>query len=168
MGTYELVRYLAVQQYFELRLLNKKKMVASDAAAAQFWKAKQTSYRSRMIRRDAREFLLSGSIIKNRQGKHAKRSSVLDDNDIKEKIIEWFRSVPQFQRNLQSLRNHLKNVILPGCVGSSTLSNEVDESGVSTKPLLITCLRKKMIEWGFNFKRLGMLERKIYFMFTYE
>jgi len=138
MGVYELVRYQAVQQYFELRLLKKKKMEASMQSATLFWKTKTTTYRSRMVRRDAEEFLLSGSIIKNRQGKHAKRSSVLDDNDIKEKAIEWFRSVPHFQRNLQSLRNQLKNVILPECVGSSTLSDEVDESGVSTQPLSIT------------------------------
>lgn len=69
-----------------------------------------------MIRKYAEEYIKSGCISLSAQGKHSKISSVLDDNDVKRKMIEWFRSVPKFQRNIQGLRNELRTVILPASI----------------------------------------------------
>ena len=76
-------------------------------------------------------------------------------NDIKEKTLEWFRSVPKFQRNIPTLQNELRTVILPAAIENHTLNVEVDDSGAITNPLSIECIRNKLIQWGFRFKRVG-------------
>ncbi|GAA5804365.1 hypothetical protein HPULCUR_009853 [Helicostylum pulchrum] len=45
--------------------------------------------------------------------------------DIKEKALEWFRSVPKFQRNIPTLQNELRTVILPAAIENHTLNVEV-------------------------------------------
>ncbi|KAI9273535.1 hypothetical protein EDC94DRAFT_690459 [Helicostylum pulchrum] len=83
------------------------------------------------------------------------------NNDIKEKVLEWFRSVPKFQRNIPTLQNELRTVILPAAIENHTLNVEVDDSGAITNPLSIECIKNKLIQWGFHFKRVGKV---IYFV----
>ncbi|KAI9249924.1 hypothetical protein EDC94DRAFT_698095 [Helicostylum pulchrum] len=68
-------------------------------------------------------------------------------NDIKEKALEWFRSIPKFQRNIPTLQNELRTVILPAAIENHTLNVEVDDSGAITNPLSIECIRNKLIQW---------------------
>ncbi|KAI9260037.1 hypothetical protein EDC94DRAFT_660337 [Helicostylum pulchrum] len=78
---YERTKYQAVQTYFRLRIEGIKKMDASETAAKTFWHGKPIAYRSRMIRENATSYLETGKIAECAQGKHSKRTSVLDDND---------------------------------------------------------------------------------------
>ena len=156
-GTYEYAKYQAAHYYLQLRVEGVKKMYASVLAAKLFWGNKATTYRSRAIRGYAQEYIKFGKIAMGAQGKHSKRVSVLDDNDIKRKLIEWIRSVPKSHRNLQGIQNHLRDTILPAAVESDTLHLETDTEGAITNPLSLECIRRKLIEWGFSFKQVGKL-----------
>lgn len=79
-SAYERSKYQAVKYYFRL-IEGKKKMVASETAAKYYWHGKTITYRSRMIRLYAKTYLETGKIVESTQGKHSKRTSVLDDND---------------------------------------------------------------------------------------
>lgn len=154
-GTYEYAKYRAVHHYLGLRIQGIKLMEASMIAAKACWYDKATTYRSRVIRRYAKEYISTGVIMRGFQGKHSKRVSVLDDNDIKRKVIEWFLSVPKFQRNIAGIQNQLRTVILPSLIESDTLNDDVYVDGVVKNPLSDECIRKKLIEWGFEFQRVG-------------
>ncbi|KAG2231563.1 hypothetical protein INT48_002979, partial [Thamnidium elegans] len=128
-GTYERTKYLAVHLYLELRI---------DGINI-------------VIRKYVAEYIITGEITKGLQGKHSKRISILDDNDIKRKVIEWFRSVPKFQRNIPAIQNELRHVIIPNAIENNALNVERYSNAVTS----IECIRKKLIEWGFHFKRVG-------------
>lgn len=155
-GTYERTKYLAVHLYLELRIAGIKRVQASELAAKRFWYSNVTVYRCIAIRKYAAEYIVSGKITEGSQGKHSKRVSVLDDNDIKRKIIEWFRSVPKFQRNVPAIQNELRNVIIPKAIENNALNAE----RYANEAISIECIRKKLIEWGFHFKRAGKLIMK--------
>jgi hypothetical protein len=156
-SNYERSKYQAVHVYLDLRIKGVKKMKASETAAKAFWYNKSTSYRSKIIRKYAKNYLESGKIAESAQGKHSKRVSVLDDNDIKRKVIEWFRSVPKFRRNIRGIQNELRTVILPSAIENNRLNLELDDSGAIINPLSVECIRQKLIQWGFSFKRVGKL-----------
>ncbi|GAA5805567.1 hypothetical protein HPULCUR_011086 [Helicostylum pulchrum] len=75
--------------------------------------------------------------------------STLPYNNIKGKVLEWFRSVPKFQRNIPTLQNELRTVILPAAIENHMLNVEVDDSGAITNPLSIECIRNKLIYWTY-------------------
>lgn len=154
-GTYETIKRSAVYDYLTLRLEGSNKTEASSVAAKRFWFEKATKYRSNMIIKYANEYMEKGTIAESAQGKHSKRVSVLDDNDIKRKVIEWFRSIPRSLRCIPLLQAHLKNVILPESIDRDDLNIELDSNNVATKPLSSECIRRKLIEWGFDFKCLS-------------
>lgn len=80
---------------------NMKKMEASKHATFLIHKNKTSDHKARNIRRHTKEYLENGGVIAlGTQGKHSKRVSVLDDADIKRKVIEWFRSVPRAKRSV--------------------------------------------------------------------
>lgn len=72
-------------------------------------------------------------------------------------MIEWFRSVPKFQRNIRGIQNELRTVILPAAIDNSSLNLETDANGIVTNPLSVESIRTKLIKWGFHFKRVGKL-----------
>jgi hypothetical protein len=154
---YERAKHQAVHYYLQLRIEGLRKMDASETAAKMFWYNKSVTYRSRMIRLYAESYLESGKIAQSAQGKHSKRISVLDDNDVKQKVLEWFRSVPKYQRNIAGIQNQLRTVILPATIENNTLNVEADATGTITDPLCAESIRQKLIQWGFNFKRVGKL-----------
>ncbi|KAI9247109.1 hypothetical protein EDC94DRAFT_664736 [Helicostylum pulchrum] len=83
--------------------------------------------------------------------------STLPYNDINEKVLEWFRSVPKFQRNIPILQNEFRTVILPAAIENHTLNVEVDDSGAITNPLSIECIRNKLIQWICTASRIKKL-----------
>ncbi|GAA5798542.1 hypothetical protein HPULCUR_003947 [Helicostylum pulchrum] len=127
-------------------------MKASETAAETLWYNKSVTYRSRMIRLYAKSYLESGKIDES-------MVSVLDDNDTKKKVLEWFRSVPKLQRNIPTLQNELRTVIVPAAIENYMLNVEVDDSGAITNPLSIECIRNKLIQWT-----LDLVSAKLYFL----
>lgn len=130
-------------------------MQSSRAAAKLVYKEKATEYRAEVIREYAKEYLSTGSISLGAHGKHSKRVSVLDDNDIKMKAVKWFRSQPKAKRSIPALVKHLREEILPQAVGDDTLSEERLVDGSAVSQLSAESVRRKLIFWGFAFKRLG-------------
>ncbi|OAD70636.1 hypothetical protein PHYBLDRAFT_69527 [Phycomyces blakesleeanus NRRL 1555(-)] len=156
LGVAEMGKYEGAYHYlYALINTDMKKMAASKFASDIVYKQKSTWYRARKIRQHAKEYLETRRISLGAQGKHAKRVSVLDDEDIKQQILEWFRSQPRAKRSIAGLSVHLKEVILPKAIGSSLLSDELEIEGSAIKPLSTDCLRRKLISWGFHFKHLG-------------
>lgn len=159
LGHAEMSKYEAIFLYFTFRVEEEmNKMDASAVASFFIHKSKTTTYKARKIRDNADEYLLTDSITKNAQGKHSKRVSVLDDEDIKKKIIQWFSSQPMPKRNIGMLQEHLKTVILPKTVENDTLNDETEVEGAVVKPLSDDCLRRKLISWGFHFQRRGNIK----------
>lgn len=157
LGHYQMVKYEGVYHYLSFRVsLNLKKMEASRLASDLVYKQKSTIYKARKIRDYAAEYLERRLIAPGSQGKHSKRVSVLDDEDLKRKILHWFRSQPKAKRSIALLKNQLTEVILPQAIESNTLNSELlaDRNEV-INPLSDDCLRRKLISWGFHFQRLG-------------
>jgi hypothetical protein len=154
-GTYEYSKYRAVLHYCRYRLQGDKRLEASIKAAQDTWYNKSTTYRAKMIRQYAQEYLATNRITKGGQGKHSKRFSVMDDNDIKRKTIAWFRSVARAHRNIPAVQNQLRQVILPEAIKNTTLNIQQDDNDKIINPLSLDCIRRKLIEWGFSFKLNG-------------
>ncbi|GAA5809711.1 hypothetical protein MFLAVUS_003124 [Mucor flavus] len=140
-GTYERTKYLAVHLYLELRIEGIKRVQASELAAKRFWYSKATIYRCIAIRKYAAEYIISGKITEGPQG------------NTRREYLLWMimTSVPKFQRNVPAIQNELRNVIIPKAIENNALNAE----RYANEATSIKCIRKKLIEWGFYFKREG-------------
>ncbi|GAA5813405.1 hypothetical protein MFLAVUS_006883 [Mucor flavus] len=132
-GTYERTKYLDVHLYLELRIEGIKRVQASELAAKRFWYSNATIYRCIAIRKYAAEYIVSGKITEGPQGNTRRES------------------VPKFQRNVPAIQNELRNVIIPKAIENNALNAE----RYANEATSIECIRKKLIEWGFRFKREG-------------
>lgn len=148
MGTYELARLQAVLLYLEKIDNGKKPSVASREAALDVWKTPSKFYRARAIRTWAKEYLEHGSLQKHQQGKHAKRSSILTDNDVKERAVEWFRAQSPSKRTIESLIKYIKDEIFPEVLSSASYDGNDDNYPALSTYTVAEYLRK----WGFTFK----------------
>ena len=70
-------------------------------------------YRPKAIRKWASFFLQHGELSVHSQGSHLKRLSVLSDEDIKKKVMDYFRSKKPNQRTLCNLVDRTRRVIIP-------------------------------------------------------
>lgn len=158
LGVSELAKYEGVYHYlYMIEHCKCNKTEASRIASEIVYKHKATIYKARKIKEYAKEYLLSGSITKNAQGAHSKRVSVLDDEDIKHQILEWFRNQPKAKRSIAALQKQLTEVILPKKIEADQLCDEIEVEGGSVPQLSADSIRRRLISWGFNFKYLGKL-----------
>ncbi|CAG8616986.1 16706_t:CDS:2, partial [Cetraspora pellucida] len=135
---YEVQRLTSIFHYFRLLLDGEKKIKASEKIADAIWKdIRNTEYMSRCIRGWAKDFLEQGTLPSHQQGKHAKRESLLDDEDLK---LAAYRSP-------LSLKKELETNIFPKLLGVPITISE-------------TTTRKFMHLWGFHKKTIG---QQIYF-----
>jgi ribosome-associated translation inhibitor RaiA len=139
--SYQLNRYFVVQQYLKLCLEGKKKIEASEIAAKNRGFS-VTGYSLQNIRMWADCFLKDGLIPHHQHGVHAKRQSILSDEDVKKRAIEWLRSQDPLLRSPQGLKLHLENTILPERLG---------ESGT----IAVRTITKYMHAWGFAYRKVG-------------
>lgn len=112
------LRLTAVLQYLKLIKLGKKKLESSISIANQLDRGK---YFARCIREWAQIVKEGDSIPFSNRGLHRKTSSLLDDEDIKLRIIE-FLNEKKFKFNINDFINHLSSVIFP-CVGVEKETN---------------------------------------------
>ncbi|CAG8838208.1 26808_t:CDS:2, partial [Gigaspora margarita] len=112
---YEVQRLTSVFHYFRLLLNGERKIQALEQIADNLWKDIQnTEYMSHCIRGWAKDFLEQGTLPSHQQGKHAKRASLLDDEDIKLAAYIWLRSIlPKDQQQEQYDDDNMENVIPP-------------------------------------------------------
>jgi hypothetical protein len=66
------------------------------------------------------------------------------------------------KKSIIGLQKPLKEVILPEAFDSNSLNDEVQVDGSIIQPLSDTCLRRKLISWGFHFQHLSMRKSQVY------
>lgn len=88
---FQLQRLMTIHRYMVLLLEGNGKMDASRRAAEARWMS-TTDHACRCIRSWTKTYLHLGHLPEHSQGKHAKRESVLDDEDVKMRCLEWLWS----------------------------------------------------------------------------
>lgn len=115
---YEVQRLTSICQYFRLLMDGEKKIKASEKIADTFWKGiRNTEYMAHCLRGWAKAFLDQGSLPSHRQGKHAKRESLLDDEDLKLVACTWLRFTLPKDRSPLALKKELESSIFPRLLG---------------------------------------------------
>ncbi|CAG8804948.1 25474_t:CDS:2, partial [Gigaspora margarita] len=76
-----------------------------------------TEYMSHCIRGWLKDFLEHGTLPRHQQGKHTKRESLLDDEDLKLAACTWLRSIPPKDRSPLALKKELETNIFPKLLG---------------------------------------------------
>ncbi|CAG8624062.1 18131_t:CDS:2 [Gigaspora rosea] len=95
-----------------------KKMEASKEVAEIFWKGiRNTQHMACCLRRWTKDYLIQGSLPSQQQVKHAKRISLLDDEDIKLAACRWLRSILPKDCSPLALKNELEKTIFPKLLG---------------------------------------------------
>lgn len=146
LSSYQIQRLFAVQRYLALRLEGQKKLKASKDAAAARWTS-DSKHAALCIRRWTNTYLKLGELPLHSQGKHAKRESVLDDQDVKDSCTSWLRSCDPKVRSADGLRTQIETEILPKILG------------VDGKTVSVVTVSKYMHLWGFARTRVGQQVR---------
>lgn len=132
------------------RMEGVKKGLASREAARIYWKKSNVSYRAMTIIKWAKEFLSLGKLSNHKQGVHAKRKCFLNDSDVKEKVLQYLRSITPAERSLIVAKKFIDETILPTFLGVSGTQDGVSEA----------TMRKYFYEWGYGYRKN---EKTIYF-----
>ncbi|OAD68002.1 hypothetical protein PHYBLDRAFT_151085 [Phycomyces blakesleeanus NRRL 1555(-)] len=93
---FEVSKHIVVKDYFRRLFNNCKKIEASEKAAEIFW-TKPSKYHAEA-------------------GKHAKRSSIIDDEDLKKKAIVWLRAQKAERQTVVDLKKYLDEMLFPSCL----------------------------------------------------
>ncbi|OAD67406.1 hypothetical protein PHYBLDRAFT_151658 [Phycomyces blakesleeanus NRRL 1555(-)] len=115
---FEVSEHIVVKEYFQRLLNNCKKIEASEKAAEIFWTT-SSKYCGETVRGWAKEFLQFGKVSDHQQGKHAKRSSIVDDEDLKKKAIVWLCTQKAERRTVVNLKKYLDEMLFPSCLGNN-------------------------------------------------
>lgn len=138
---YDFKRLQSVQFYLKGLLNGKGKLESAEEVAAILWDYKKT-YLPRCIIKWSKEYCDNSKLQPFRQGRHCKRVSLLDDEDIKEKACRWLRSVQPKNRSPKGLKEQLEETIL------------LEKLGLPVNISLQTVTRF-MNFWGFNNRKCG-------------
>ncbi|KAI8093929.1 hypothetical protein BDF21DRAFT_320206, partial [Thamnidium elegans] len=146
--SYNFLRYHSISCYFLKRLEGKKVGEASLAVAALFWKKNNKSYRVETIVGWANEFLREGELSNHSQGVHTKRTSFLNDSDIKMMILDGIRKTNPAERSLVVIKKYIEEVVAPSVLG------------VQGRTISSSTISKYLQEWGYLYRKN---EKTIYF-----
>ena len=140
MSDYQRQKYRAVHGYLLKRIHGLKTIKASQQAANNIFILPSKYYRPYAIRFWANEFIQHGTISTHQQGKHAKRVSFFDYEDIQLAARNWFMITKPEKRSIHELTTRINAVIIPQALGvPSNISMSV--------------VRNYIHEWGFMYRR---------------
>lgn len=151
---FQLQRLFAVQRYFEKRLEGVGKMAASTDAAQSRW-ISPTAHTARCIRQWADVYLQLGELPEYKQGKHAKRESFLDDEDVKQKGLTWLRTTAVKDRSPAGLKQYIEETVMPA------------KLGVAGRTISVDTVIKFLRLWGFEKKEIGQQVSDLQVDFTF-
>ena len=117
MSDYQRQKYRAVHGYLLKRIHGLKTIKASQQAANNIFILPSKYYRPYAIRFWANEFIQHGTISTHQQGKHAKRVSFFDYEDIQLAARNWFMITKPEQRSIHELATRINTVIIPQALG---------------------------------------------------
>ncbi|KAG1453814.1 hypothetical protein G6F56_007478 [Rhizopus delemar] len=107
------MRYRVVKEMLVLLQEDKTFVEASNVAVEIHWNDPSKDFRPVVARQWMNSFLVSGKIPAHRQGKHAKRLSILSNPDIKKRCVDWLRSQKATHRSIPALRNFIRDNVFP-------------------------------------------------------
>lgn len=111
--SFQQLKYSAIARYFHFRCAGHRAVKASELAAVG-WKS-QTDHACKSIRSWAKIYLDTGRLPEHSQGRHSKRESLLNDEDIKNDCLTFLRSTHKSIRSpeglLEALEYRLKRVL---------------------------------------------------------
>ncbi|KAK9342492.1 hypothetical protein V1522DRAFT_358256, partial [Lipomyces starkeyi] len=135
--------------YYEDLLKGKKKMEAS-LSIARLALRNRGPYMASVIRAWGKLFERTGSLPSpDRRGQHKKLRTALDDEDIKRKCIEYFRSTPINERTATVLKAFYENTVYP------EFNGKIERMNIS-----LTTVTGYLRKWGFS---LGRHTKDVYF-----
>lgn len=145
--TYDFVRYTSVKMYFRYRLAGYNKGESSEKVAQDFWPNSSKAYRAKSIVKWSKEFLRQGELSRHCQGVHIKRESLLNDADVKGKILEMIRATKPAERSLSYIKKYIEDDVFPLILG---VTGSISEPTLS----------KYLYEWGYSYRKN---QKAIYF-----
>ncbi|KAK9374916.1 uncharacterized protein V1513DRAFT_425036 [Lipomyces chichibuensis] len=147
----EVLQLMVLKRYFNDRLGGKGKMQASIDAA--YYSFDRGVYLARVIRGWARLYEYTESLPPPRKrGKHTICTSALDDEDIREQCLSYFRSLPPNARSATKLKAYNEQVVYPEGNTKDIYHDDHNRADVveyrkSWTPTMIN-YRTKMREYG--------------------
>lgn len=116
LNQFDFLRSQSVKMYLMRLLEGKKKIESAKQIAKEIWN-KDTAYFCRAIRQWSSSFLKTGMISKFQQGKHSKRPSLLDDEDVQLTICKYIRTLNPKDRNMPDIQKYINEFVLPRKIG---------------------------------------------------
>ncbi|CAG8828644.1 13194_t:CDS:2 [Gigaspora margarita] len=115
---YEVQRLISVFHYFRLLLNSEKKIRALEQITDNLWKdIRNMKYMSRCIRGWVKDFLEQSTLPSHQQEKHAKRTSLLDNENLKLAAHIWLCFISPKDRSPLVLKKELETNIFPKLLG---------------------------------------------------
>ncbi|KAK9366764.1 hypothetical protein V1509DRAFT_641440 [Lipomyces kononenkoae] len=137
----EVLQLTVLKHYFTDRLGGKGKMEASIAAAS--YSFGKGVYMARVIRDWARLYEDAECLPPpSKRGKHAKRTSALNDENVREQCMSYFRSPPPTARSATKLKAYYEQVVYPELTGSTNNAR-----------ISLTTISRYLKLWGFTLQR---------------
>lgn len=153
-GVDQYLKYLVVREMMLLLQQGETFVDASKHAVAKFWFDVSKFYRPRVARKWLNMVLDTGDLPLHQQGKHAKRTSILSDPDVKERCMAWLRLQKSTFRSIPALRRFIRQEVFPELL---ELSADVEaDDAIATQiehPLSNDALSTYLKSWGFTFKK---------------
>ncbi|KAK9241586.1 hypothetical protein V1506DRAFT_550303 [Lipomyces tetrasporus] len=113
----DVLQLMVLKRYFNDRLGGKGKMKVSIDTA--YYSFDRGSYMVRVIRGWASLYEYTESLPPlSKRGKHTKCTSALDDEEVREQCLSYFRSLPPNARSATKLKAYYEQVVYPEVSGS--------------------------------------------------
>ncbi|KAG1446523.1 hypothetical protein G6F56_009540 [Rhizopus delemar] len=148
------MKYRVVKEMLVLLQEDKTFVEASKIAVEMHWNDPSKDCRPIVARQWMNSFLTSGEIPAHRQGKHAKRLSILSDPDIKERCVDWIRSQKATHRSIPALRNFIRDNVFSDTLDLTEAEDVGMENTVqkTNHSLSNDTLSTYMKQWRFNYR----------------
>ena len=138
--SYNHIRYVSVQQYFQNRLEGLKKHEAAKKSANSLWPNCSKFYRHKAIIKWANEYLENQVLSNHSQGVHAKRVSFLADNDVKTKVLDMIKKTTANYRTVDNIKKFIDEDVIPATLG---VTGSVGKTTVA----------RYLYEWGYSYRK---------------
>jgi len=112
----QFVQICVLLKFFELRVEEKSRFLASNEASACLPAGVRKSHST--VRSWARTFEATGALPTSSRGCHQKSASMIQDEDFLAQCTDWLRLQPANARSPQAFRRHLESEVLPKLTGA--------------------------------------------------
>ena len=111
-----ILQYIAVSKYIENRISGAGKIQSSKSAANCL--PDSCSRSAKCVLAWAKFFIETGTLPDSRQGKHQKTKSMMSDEDVEYKCIQWLRTCKKNERTPKKFARFVCDTLLPETIGA--------------------------------------------------